>query len=131
MRGNISLTTVLIFSALFITTAIVIIYQAIDFARSTTSYTNQVYAQNVALSCLEESLYKISSDTSFSSDFEIVLEENEQNEKVKYCSAIVGSQGNYNEIRTISVTSHYKDSSYTIDRTITDVNLPQNEWDIH
>ena len=65
MRGNIALTTVLVFSALFITTAVVIIYQAMDFANSTTSYTNQIYAQNTSFSCLEEAYYKISRDPSY------------------------------------------------------------------
>lgn len=133
MKGNVALTTVLVFSALFVTTAVIIIYQAMDFANSTTSYTSQVYAQNAAFSCLEEAFYKISSDTSYGtveeeSSFEIIFEEDE-GDPVKYCEGTVASQGAFSEIRTITVESVYKNSSFAISRTIADVT--QENWQIN
>lgn len=131
MKGNVALTTVLVFSALFITTAVVIIYQAMDFASSTTSYTNQVYAQNAALTCLEESFYKISSDRSYgssSTEFEIVFEEN-GDDKTKYCVANISSDGAESEVRRINVVSHYRNSSFSLAREIIDVR--QENWQIN
>lgn len=131
MRGNIALTTVLVFSALFITTAVVIIYQAMDFANSTTSYTNQIYAQNTSFSCLEEAYYKISRDPSYglgNESFTLVLEE--YNEvPVKFCSADVVASGNSNESRIIEVSSTYRKASYGMTKTIVDVNA--ESWQIN
>jgi len=131
MRGNIALTTVLVFSALFITTAIVIIYQAMDFANSTTSYTNQIYAQNTSFSCLEEAYYKISRDPSYglgNESFTLVLEENNE-VPVKFCSADVVASGNSNESRVIEVSSTYRKASYGITKTIVDINA--ENWQIN
>lgn len=131
MKGNIALTTVLVFSALFIATAIIIIYQALDFANSTTSYTNQIYAQNMSFSCLEEALYKISRDPSYgvgNETFTIVLEEN-GGQPVKSCSADVGAAGSLNESRVIAVKSNYRNASYDITRTIIDINA--ENWQVN
>ncbi len=131
MRGNIALTTVLVFSALFITTAVVIIYQAMDFANSTTSYTNQIYAQNTSFSCLEEAYYKISRDPSYglgNESFTLVLEENNE-VPVKFCSADIVASGNSNESRIIEVSSTYRKASYGITKTIVDINA--ESWQIN
>lgn len=131
MRGNVALTTVLVFSALFVTTAVVIIYQAMDFANSTSSYTNQIYAQNTSFSCLEEAFYKISRDPSYGSSdetFTLVFEEND-NGPLKSCSADVKTPGEATEARLIEIKSSYRNASYDLTRTIVDIN--QENWQVN
>lgn len=126
LRGNVALTTVLVFSALFVFTAIVIIYQAMDFANSTTSYTNQIYAQNTAFTCLEEAYYKISRDNPQYADlapesFTVVIDANRE------CSATVAKTSGNN--RVISVESQYRSANYNTSKIIVDITA--TEWVIN
>lgn len=126
LRGNIALTTVLVFSAMFVFTAIAIIFQAMDFANSTTSYTNQIYAQNTAFTCLEEAYYKISRDPSYGEglpapSFVVEIDTNRE------CSAVV--ENTLDDNRVISVESRYRTSYYNTKRTIANIN--DAEWDIN
>lgn len=131
MRGNVALTTVLVFSALFVATAIVIIYQALDFANSTSSYTNQIYAQNASFSCLEEAFFRISNDPGYgvsNETFTIVFEENESG-PLKSCAANIQTPAGLEDARLIEVSSTYRRASYDLSRTIIDVN--QENWQIN
>ena len=126
LRGNVALTTVLVFSALFVFTAIVLIFQALYFANSTTSYTNQIYAQNTAFTCLEEAYYKISRNNpayanTTTESFSVVIDADRE------CSAtVVKTSGNN---RVINVESQYRSSSYNTQKIIADITA--TEWVIN
>lgn len=125
LRGNVALTTVLVFSAMFVFTAIAIIFQAMDFANSTTSYTNQIYAQNTAFTCLEEAYYKISRDPSYGvgspGTFTVEIDPN------RLCSAVVENTNDSN--RVITIESSYRTANYNTKRTIANINA--EDWDIN
>ncbi len=107
--GNIALTTVLVFSGMLVLTGITIIIQAIDFGASTTSYTNQIYAQNTSFSCLEESLFKLSSNTAYTGSFQI------SSTNGGTCDATVtGTAPN----KSVSIESSYRSSNYNTTKSI-------------
>lgn len=126
LNGNIALTTVLVFSALFVFSAIAIIVQAMDFSGSTSSYTNQIYAENSAVTCLEEALYKISIDNTYGTEptppeFIITIDESSE------CSAQVDNTSGQN--RVISIESTYRTANYNVTKTIQDITA--EEWSIN
>lgn len=127
LNGNVALTTVLVLSALFVITAIAIIFQAMDFANSTSSYTNQIYAQNTAFSCIEEAYYKISRDPTYAEDeplnFEVEIDPNRK------CNATVESTNLAKTNRVISIESNYRGANYSTKRTIEDVTA--TDWVIN
>lgn len=107
--GNIALTTVLVFSGMLVLTGITIIIQAIDFGGSTSSYTHQIYAQNTSFSCLEESLFKISSNTSYTGSFQISLINGGT------CNATIsGTAPN----KSVSIESSYRTANYNTTKAI-------------
>lgn len=107
--GNIALTTVLVFSGMLVLTGITIIIQAIDFGSSTSSYTHQIYAQNTSFSCLEESLFKISSNPSYTGSFQI------SSTNGGTCDATVtGTAPN----KSVSIESSYRSSNYNTTKSI-------------
>lgn len=107
--GNIALTTVLVFSGMLVLTGITIIIQAIDFGGSTSSYTHQIYAQNTAFSCLEESLFKISGNTAYTGTFQI------SSTNGGTCDATVsGTAPN----KSVSIESSYRTANYNTTKTV-------------
>jgi len=122
LRGNIALSTVLVFSALFVITAIAILFQAMSFSGSTSSYTNQIYAQNAAVSCVEEALFKISRDNNFPGPVELILGEDPD----ESCEAVIDIQG---DVREIQVKGIYRTANYSEKKIIEDITA--SEWVIN
>lgn len=113
--GNIALTTVLVFSGLLVLTGITVIIQAIDFGESTSSYTRQIYAQNTSFSCLEESLYRLSGNISYTGTFQI--------NKVNggSCSATVSGSGSG---KIVSIESNYRDANFNTTKNVDTSQFP-------
>lgn len=133
MKGNVALTTVLVFTALFIATAIVVVYQALDIADSSSSYTNQIYAQNMSITCLEEALYKVSNNPligrSQNAESSFTMNFSKDGKKVKSCSVNITTPENSQDSRVIAIQSKYHNTSYDLTRTIVDVTL--DNWQIN
>ena len=127
MKGNVALTTVLVLSALFVLTAVTIVFEVIDFGSSTSKYINQIYSQNTSFSCLEEAYYKISrngygdSIESAPSEFMLNLDDN------RTCNATVYTTSGSNRI--INISSDYKNSLFQMTKTIQDINA--DNWQIN
>jgi hypothetical protein len=65
LRGNISLTTVIIVGALLIVSGMAVLANAIDVSMSTKSYFNRTMGDIRVAACLEEGMYKLSRTPTF------------------------------------------------------------------
>lgn len=105
LDGNIALTTVLIFSALLVVSGIAILSQAIDFALSASSYSNQIYAENRAISCLEEAIYQFDRNNSLPS---VSIDYGSGDS----CEAVFNVISPDDEV-VINITSSYRNTEYS------------------
>lgn len=107
MRNNkatITLTTVLIITVVLLYSGIALLYAVIDLRRANQVNFEHTLAQLRFQNCLEESLYKLTKNLSYTGNFTITFSDGE-------CSSTVATTANVN-IKSINILSTYKQVGY-------------------
>lgn len=108
-EASVSLLTVLVFSAILILSVITIAFQAIDSALASSAFSNQIYAQNQAKSCLEEAVFRASNGSS--SNFYFPNSTDSDKCEIVYITVTPPSEPN-EILYNITINSTYKSSNY-------------------
>ncbi len=119
-EGTVALTTVLIISAILLIGGVTVILSGIDLTISTKNFETNRILQGVERTCLEESLNRVKSSSSFTGNITFT-------EAPTTCTASVSNDPLHVNFKVIAVTS--SKGSYTINHTYT-VDISQSPFEI-
>lgn len=108
LRGNISLTTVIIVGALLIVSGMAVLSNAIDVSMSTKSYFNRIIGDMRVAACLEEGMYKISRTPTFVGTVSLTYPDGS-------CQVVVDNIGGDPTKKSLAVTGVF--GEFTVTRT--------------
>jgi hypothetical protein len=120
VKGSIALTAVVVISAILLAGGINILLGNIDLTRSTINYNSNIVNEIRTGSCLEESIYYLKKDTTFSGMVTLSFTEGQ-------CSAQVDPIGN--DLKSVTIVSDYYEyryeDIYQIDTSMYPFNISQ------
>lgn len=119
-KGTIALTTLLVLTTTLTLVGISIVYLSIDSASISRSYYNLNIAKSYSQSCLDEALFKIALNPSFTGSGEL-------NNQSNNCSYIVENDPVVNTTKNINIISNFETSNYSkifrVDSTTTPITV--------
>lgn len=106
-KGNVSLSLVLVFTAVLITMGINLILTSIDFSFNSKAYIGNSTARTLSRTCIEEAASKVKSNSSYTGTFSLTLANGS-------CSATITNSG-VAGVKSIASSSTY--DVYTFSET--------------
>lgn len=106
LRGNVSLTTVIVVGALLIVSGMGLLANSIDIALSTKAYFNQTLADLRVTSCIEEGMFKITKDVAFTGTVSVTYTDGN-------CETVISNVGGNTSKKRLLITSTVGDYSVT------------------
>lgn len=106
IRGNISLTTVILVGALLIVSGMAVLSNAMDIALSTKSYVNRQFAELRTVSCIEEGMRQLTRNASFTGTRSIAFSDGN-------CEVIVSNLDGEPNRKMMVITSDYNGNVVT------------------
>lgn len=110
LKGSIAITAVIAISALLLVAGVTLVIISVDLARSTQAYEKGFKATLISSACLEESLFKLSVNNTYTGTISIANGDS--------CTAAIANTADP-DIKTVGITStvddHILRDSYEID----------------
>jgi hypothetical protein len=111
VAANISLTTVLVTSAILLLTGITIVFSTMDLAYSSKDTFNYELNTMRSRSCLEEAIYRIKNNPTFTGTAAITFTDGN-------CSAAVTNDPQNSNIKLVAITSMIKEYTYMLNKKV-------------
>jgi len=115
-KGNVSLTLVIVFTAVLISMGITLILTTVDYTFNSKVFNSNTVSKAKARSCIEDAISRIKANTSFTGSFTITFSDGN-------CTANVSNSPSPG-IKNISVTGNYDSITYTETKKLDTNQLP-------
>jgi len=117
MKASISLTTVLVIGSMLLLSSIVLIVSSLDLLESTTAYSNFKIARINSNTCLEEALFKIKANHTYTGSNQISVNNG-------LCNYTVTNQNGDTTKKIISISGSLNKTNYTSTKFADTTQLP-------